>query len=145
LIKADPQNASYYEANFEAFKNKIGQKYAGWKERMKPLSGKSFISYHSSWVYFAKSFDLNIAASIEPFPGIPPTAKHLDKLIKLIKEQKVSFVLQEGYFSDSAPKFLKEKTGIRIVKRNPSCEGTAADSYFDYFDSLVKEISQAEK
>jgi len=140
FIKADPANEKFYEDNFAAFKSKIETKMAEWKETMKPLAGKSFISYHSSWVYFANAFDLKIAGNIEPYPGIPPTANHLDKLIGIIKDQSVSFVLQEAYFSDSAPNFLHDKTGIKVIKCNPSCGGTDAQSYFDFFDRLTKEI-----
>ena len=141
LVKADPANASFYEANFSSFKTKIESKAAQWKEAMKNMQGKSFISYHSSWVYFADAFGMKIAANIEPFPGIPPTAKHLEGLIRIIKDQNTAFILQEGYFSDSAPNFLRDKTGIRVIKRNPSCGGTDAGSYFDFFDSLTKEIA----
>jgi zinc/manganese transport system substrate-binding protein len=142
LIETDGANKDYYENNFIAFKSKIEDRYEKWKEKMYPLKGKFFISYHSSWVYFADAFDMKIIANVEPFPGIPPTAKHLSELIKIIKEKDVKFMLQESYFSKNAGKFLNKETAIKVIIKSPSCAQTGAEGYFDYFDSLVDAITE---
>ncbi|MDR1196434.1 MAG: metal ABC transporter substrate-binding protein, partial [Endomicrobium sp.] len=133
LIETDKANKDYYENNFIAFKSKIEISYGQWKEKMSSLKGKTFISYHSSWVYFADAFDMEIAANVEPFPGIPPTAKHLSELIKIIKEKDVKFLLQETYFSKSAGKFLNKNTQIKVIIKSPSGAQTEAEGYFNYF------------
>jgi zinc/manganese transport system substrate-binding protein len=142
LVKADPLNKEFYEKNFAEFSQKLNAKYNEWKEKMLPYKGMSFISYHSSWVYFAKAFDFNVAAEIEILPGIPYTAAHLAKLIQIIKEGKIKFILQESYFTKKAAVFLNKETGVRVITRAPSCSGLEPDDYFKYFDSLVNEITE---
>lgn len=142
LVETDPANKEYYEQRLEDFRSKITIKNEKWKENMQPLKGKPFISYHSSWVYFAKAFDMEIAANVEPFPGIPPTAKHLSELIGIIKSRDVKFLLQETYFSKSAGKFLNKETGIKVIIKSPSCADTGESGYFDYFDSLVASVTE---
>jgi len=141
LRKTDPANTAVYRANFEKFKSECESKIASWKERLKPMLGKNIISYHSSWAYFANAFGLTIAAMVEPFPGIPPTGKHLAELVELIKREKAVFVIQEPYFSDDAPKFLSRQTGIKVFKFAPACPGVKPISYFDHFEDIINQIN----
>lgn len=137
LKKVDPQNSAYYESNYEKFKAEAEMKIESWKKELAHVSGEKIISYHSSWAYFASAFNLSVAASVEPFPGIPPTAKHLDFLVKKINAENIKILLQEPYFPDNAPAFLASKTKIKVFKAAPSCENTDADSYFKHFDEIV--------
>jgi zinc/manganese transport system substrate-binding protein len=108
---------------------------------MKSLDGSKIITYHSSWAYFANAFHLIIIEHVEPFPGIPPTGKHLAHLVELIKKEKAVFILQEPYFPDDAPKFLTKQTGIKVFKFAPSCNDVKAGAYFYHFDEIIKQIS----
>jgi len=137
LKKVDPANSEYYDKNFNNFKTETEKRLAGWKLKMSPLAGKKMIGYHSSWVYFASAFNIDIAGYVEPLPGIPPTGKHLDKIVNIIRDEKVSFLIQEPYFPDDAPNFLARQTGIEIIKVSPSCADAKPDSYFKSFDKVI--------
>ncbi|MDD5022039.1 MAG: metal ABC transporter substrate-binding protein [Endomicrobiaceae bacterium] len=137
LKKADPQNSIYYEKNYEKFKSEAETRIENWKKEMMHISGEKIISYHSSWAYFASAFNLSVVASVEPFPGIPPTAKHLDGLVKEINAKNIKILLQEKYFPDNAPAFLASKTKIKVFKVSPSCDNTEAGSYLKHFDEIV--------
>jgi zinc/manganese transport system substrate-binding protein len=143
LKKTDPQNGSFYEGNFARFKTDCENKFAGWREKIKPFEGKKIITYHSSWAYFADAFRLAIIEHIEPFPGIPPTGNHLAHLVDLIKRDSVALLLQEPYFSDDASKFLNRQTNVRAFKLAPSCTNIKGDSYFAHFDELINQVSSA--
>ena len=137
LKKADPDGAAYYEANYGRFKAETAKRFAGWKAALAPLAGSRVLSYHSSWIYFTTAFGLTIAGSVEPLPGIPPTARHLAELVDMIKKDGIAFLLQESYFPDEAPKFLARQTGVKVLKFPPSCDDVRAGSYFAHFDALV--------
>ena len=140
LKKADPANSQYYDKNHERFKEELGKHITDWKSRLVKVSGQKVITYHSSWIYFTSSFNLAIAGTVEPLPGIPPTAKHLAELIEIIKRDGISILLQESYFPDDAPKFLARQTGIKIFKFSPSCSDVKPDSYFRHFEEIVAQI-----
>lgn len=142
LKKTDPANAAYYENNFARFKEETAKRVAAWKAGLAKLSGQKIITYHSSWVYFAAAFGMEIAANVEPLPGIPPTAKHLAELVELIKTDKISILLQESYFPGDAPAFLARQTGIKVFKFTPSCADVKPDSYFSHFEEMVKQIEE---
>lgn len=140
LKKTDPANGAYYESNLKRFKEETGKRVAAWKAGLSKISGQKIITYHSSWIYFASAFGMEIVANVEPLPGIPPTAKHLAELQELIKSDGISILLQESYFPGDAPAFLARQTGIKVFKFTPSCADVKPDSYFGHFDEMLKQI-----
>lgn len=140
LKKADPANSQYYDNNFSRFKEESGRHIAGWRSRLSKISGQKVITYHSSWIYFTTAFNLSIAGTVEPLPGIPPTAKHLAELVETIKRNGIAILLQESYFPDDAPRFLARQTGIKVFKFPPSCSDVKPDSYFRHFEEIVAQL-----
>jgi zinc/manganese transport system substrate-binding protein len=140
LKKIDPDNSAYYDANFAKFKKEMEKSIKTWKDNLSSIAGQKIITYHSSWVYFASAFNLTIAANVGPLPGIPPTAKHLAKLINIITSNNIKILLQEPYFPDSDSKFLERQTGIRIYKFAPSCTDVTAEGYVKHFEDIIKQL-----
>jgi zinc/manganese transport system substrate-binding protein len=143
LQKADPTNSAYYESRVEQFGKECLDKMKKWKSDIKPLVGAHIITYHSSWAYFSEAFGFAVVAKVEPFPGIPPTGNHLAELVDLIKKQNVVFILQEPYFSDDAPKFLKRQTGIKVFTYSPSCLDVTPSSYLGHFEDIITQLAGA--
>lgn len=141
LKKADPADAAYFEGNFARFKAALTARSAVWKAELAPLAGSKVVTYHSSWIYFAAAFGMTVAGSVEPLPGIPPTARHLAALTETIKRDGITVLLQEPYFPDDGPKFLARQTGIKVYKLSPSCAGVAGDAYMRHFDELAAALS----
>jgi ABC-type Zn uptake system ZnuABC Zn-binding protein ZnuA len=142
LRKIDPKNSSYYEDNYKMFKNESDKRIADWRSKMLKIGNHKVISYHSSWVYFASAFKLDIIGNVEPLPGIPPTGKHLEELIKIIKADAITILLQEPYFPDEAPQFLSRQTGIKVFKFAPSCSDIKPDSYLKHFDEMIDQLQE---
>ncbi len=87
----------------------------GWLKKAMPLRDKKIIAYHKNWAYFAGVFGLEIAGYIEPKPGIPPSAKHVQYMINLIREQNIRLMLVASYFEKKSPQMIESKTGIKAV------------------------------
>ena len=87
----------------------------GWLKKAIPLRGKKIIAYHKNWAYFAGVFGMEITGYIEPKPGIPPSAKHVQYMINLIKEQNIKLMLVASYFEKKSPQMIETKTGIKAV------------------------------
>ncbi|HEY7728040.1 MAG TPA: metal ABC transporter substrate-binding protein, partial [Candidatus Eisenbacteria bacterium] len=104
------------------------------------LPAKVMITYHRSWSYFGNAFGIEVAGEAEPVPGIPPTAKHLAEIVKIVKERRIPIFVQEPYFSDEAGRFLSREGGLRVVVASPSCGSTAAGSYLAHFTELFDEL-----
>jgi zinc/manganese transport system substrate-binding protein len=142
LSGADPSHAELYAANAEKFKAEAEKRLRTWKEKMAPFNGTAVITYHSSWIYFAHAFGMKVVGHVEPYPGIPPTARHLQELVDVIRTLKAELLIQEPYYQDKDPDFLARQTGIRVFRFTPSCEGNGPEDYLNHFDSMVKALTE---
>ncbi|MEN8227780.1 MAG: metal ABC transporter substrate-binding protein [Bacteroidota bacterium] len=94
---------------------KLSGKLGGWLKQMEPLREKKIVAYHKNWIYFIETFGLEIAGYIEPKPGIPPSAKHVQKMIGIIKDQDIKLMLVASYFEKNSARMIEEKTGIKAL------------------------------
>jgi zinc/manganese transport system substrate-binding protein len=140
FARADPAHAGEYQARAEALAQEIQTHYAAAVQRLASLPSRDLITYHASWPYFAHAFDLTIVGTLEPIPGVPPTGKHLQDLVGLVRERKVPLVVQEPYFSADAADFLERETGVRVAKLSPSCSAATAGSYLAHVDEMVDAV-----
>ncbi len=137
----DPTHADDFRRRAEAFARECAASQAAAAAAVAALPVKAVITYHSSWVYFAHATGLEIAGTVEPVPGIPPTARHLQELVGLIRERKVPVVLQEPYFSNEAPAFLAREAGVRVALVSASCDDVTPGSYLAHFNRVVELIA----
>lgn len=144
LIKSDPDNQSDYQNNYNSFNKKLDSAISVWQTQSATIPHREIVTYHNSWPYFARAFNLNIVGFIEPKPGIEPTASHSAELIKLIKQRKVTLIFKEPYFSARAPQSISEATGARVVTVPSSVGGVdGVKTYFDLFDKLLQLLKGA--
>jgi zinc/manganese transport system substrate-binding protein len=113
LSELDPDNAAFYQANAALFRAQLDEKQKVWSQ--KPLRGKKFISYHKFFEYLANEYGFELVGYIEAKPGIPPSANHMESLIDLAKRTKLDGILTTTYFARTAPGFLSEKTGVKVI------------------------------
>jgi zinc/manganese transport system substrate-binding protein len=141
LAKADPKNADQYHARAEAFGKEAQATWERNADAAKKLTSHAVFTYHRSWSYFADAFGLDVVNTVEPVPGIPPTAKHLAELVDQAKARKVGLLIQEPYFAADGGKFLNREAGVRPVIEAASCDDAAAGSYLKHFDTLLAALA----
>lgn len=115
----------------------------GWLKEALPFRGSRVIAYHKNWAYFADIFGLEIAGFIEPKPGIPPSAKHVQYMVNLIKEQDIKVMLVASYFEKKSPQMIEDRTGIKAVYL-PLFVNTdmGIDNNFELMDHWISQIKQ---
>lgn len=121
---------------------KLIDKLGGWLKKALPFRGKKVMAYHKNWAYFVDTFGLEIGGYIEPKPGIPPSAKHVQKMIKLIKDQDIKLMLVASYFEKKTPQMIENRTGIKALYLPLSVKGLPEinDSY-ELFDYWIDQIN----
>jgi len=104
---------SFLENDYEG--EKLIDHLGGWLKEALPFRGKRIIAYHKNWSYFSETFGLEILGYIEPKPGIPPSAKHVQQMIKLIQDQNINLMLVASYFEKKTSQMIEDKTGIKAL------------------------------
>jgi ABC-type Zn uptake system ZnuABC Zn-binding protein ZnuA len=120
----------------------LTSRLGGWLGRGLAFRGQEIVAYHKNWIYFTDLFGLEIAAYVEPKPGIPPSARHVHDLIRLIQERKIPVILAASYFDPDKPRQIAERTGAQalVVSLQP---GGEAKGYFDLIDLWVDGLARA--
>jgi len=118
LANYDAPNAEYYKANLETFLTSIEKTDTKIKKILSILKeSRTFMVFHPSWGYFAKSYNLRqLAVEVE---GKSPKPKELVHLIKEAKEEKVTAIFTQPEFSDSSAKVIANELNIPVVKVSP--------------------------
>jgi len=138
-----PEDKEQFLRNAETFNQKIDAKLAIWQKQMAPFQGAPVVVYHNSWPYFIRRFGLRLVGELEPKPGIPPTAKHLDGLVKMMKEKSVKIIITEPYREKRTPERVAKETGARVVTFTQSVG--AFPQARDYFSMLDYDIGLLEE
>jgi zinc/manganese transport system substrate-binding protein len=139
LAALDFANAAYYRKNLSAFQDRLKEYRAQWMERN--LRGKKFVVYHKFFEYPAHECGFEILAYIEPKPGIPPSAGHLEKLIGILKSQKPKAILTTVYYGKREVEMLSQKSGVPylVLPHDVGAFETVKD-WFSLMDQILKAL-----
>jgi ABC-type Zn uptake system ZnuABC Zn-binding protein ZnuA len=110
------------------------EELGGWLGRATDLRGKKLIAYHKNWSYFAELFGLEIVDYVEVKPGIPPSARHVHRLIDEIEQQGIGVLLSATYFDAGKPRVIAERTGCKVVRVPLGSGGDEAPDYLRLID-----------
>jgi len=125
---------------------KLIDRLGGWLKKAMPFRGIRVVAYHKNWIYFAETFGIEVAGYIEPKPGIPPSAKHVQTMIKLIKDQDIKLMLVASYFERGSPQMIEDRTGIKALYLPVHSTGiTEITNSFQLIDYWIDQINGAVK
>jgi zinc/manganese transport system substrate-binding protein len=139
MAALDPPGAEAYRANYERFAAKLREREKTWGAV--PLRGKSFIAHHKMFEYLARDHGFRIDGYVEPKPGIPPSASHIESLIASMKTKKPDGILITSYQGRKEGAFLSEKTGVKLILM-PHDVGSqkGTDDWFAFMDRVMENL-----
>jgi len=143
LIRVDSANADFYRANYKAFNAGIDARMKGWNASLAPFRGASVVTYHESFAYFLRRFGLREYGHLEPKPGLPPSASHLNALIGNMKRDKVRALVIESIYPTRSADLVARQTKQNFVVVPYSVGSPGVTSYFDLIDTLVSGFKKA--
>ena len=139
LSDLDRSNADYYRANFKNFAVRLQERQKQWKTVS--LKGKKFIAYHKLFEYLASEYGFRLAGFVEPKPGIPPSAAHIEKLIEKMKSGRPDGILVTPAHGLKEAESLAAKTGVKVIvipQDVGSMKGT--DDWFAFMDKIISSL-----
>jgi zinc/manganese transport system substrate-binding protein len=139
LAELDRANADYYRQNLKAFSAKFAQKQMKWQAL--GLRGKKFVAYHKLFEYLAAESGFRIVGYVEPKPGIPPSAAHVESLIESMKNERPDGILTTSYYGKKESESIGGKTGVKVILL-PGDVGAMAgtDDWFAFMDKTLTSL-----
>jgi zinc/manganese transport system substrate-binding protein len=135
----DSANADAYRSNYRSFAARFSEHQKQW--RSANLKGKKFIAYHKLFGYLEHEYGFRIVDYMEPKPGIPPSAAHIERLIEEMKLLKPDGILVTPAHGLDEAKSLSAKTGVRVIilpQDVGSMKGT--DDWFSFMDTVMSAL-----
>lgn len=101
--------------------------------------GRSFVAYHEDLDYLEEWLPVQVVGYLEPLPGIPPTARHLNALTRRLDGQQ-GVVLYAVFQPERGARFLRDRIGwpgqaVALEPAEPTLE-----SYLSLLRSWVQAL-----
>ncbi len=136
LGQLDREHADFFQQNFRNFAANMAAHQQQWSAL--DLKAKRFVAYHKLFEYLAADFGLRIIGYVEPKPGIPPSAAHIESLIEAMHQAHPDGILTAGYYGRKESASLSEKTGVKVILL-PGDVGAlpGTDDWFAFMDTVM--------
>ena len=144
LAQADPAHAEQYQKNGAEYVARLDQLRKMMHVGLKDIQTRDIITFHEAFPYFAKEFNLNIAAVIEREPGSEPSAKELAETIEIVKKAKVKALFAEPQYPAKAAEAIARESGAKLYSLDPAVTGPMkAEAYVEIMEKNLAELRKA--
>jgi zinc/manganese transport system substrate-binding protein len=146
LVLIDSANAAYYAARGEDFQTRWQQATERWEAKAAPLKAVGVVVIHRDQAYLCNWIGMKELASIEPKPGVPPSAGFLAELVRKLAATPPKMILRNAYNDPRAAEWLGERIHAPVVLLPYSVGGTPeAKDLFGLFDDTLNRLLAALK
>ena len=136
-----PQQGQTFDANCDTFQLRLSKRMEVWERTARSLRGRKIVAFHKQWEYLADWLGLEIVDYVEVKPGIPPSPRHISRLVVHIEREKITLLLRANFGDTRAAEKVAERTGIRLLTLPASVDGEETIvSYEDLFEAIVTRI-----
>lgn len=146
LICVDPAGEASYRQGFESWCKRYDAARVRWDLLGKAVAatGQSACLYHQEFDYLLGEMGLDIAAFLEPRPGLAPTPSHLATVIQTIKEKKIPVILTAPWSNNKHCARVAKLTGAKVLEL-PVMVGGADNqrTWIETTDRSVRLIAEA--
>ena len=150
LVKLDPKNKDFYLANSREYVKKLRKLKTDALNEVKNLGNIDIrvATLHGGYDYLLSEFGIDVKAVIEPSHGAQPSAADLEKVIKIIKDQKIDIIFGEKNFNNKFVDTIHKETGVEVRSLSHMTNGAYEADGFEKFikidlDEVVKAIKDA--
>jgi zinc/manganese transport system substrate-binding protein len=144
LSALEPAQAAWYAARGKDFDARWSQAITRWEAKAAPLKGASVVIMHRDQAYLCHWLGLNEVASIEPKPGVPPTASYLGQLVTKLAGSPPKLILLNAYNDAKPANWLSERVHAPAVVLPFSVGGSPqAKDLFGLFDDTIDKLLAA--
>lgn len=141
LVELDSAKQIAYNAAYKDFNQRWSAAITRWEKQAEAIKHQSFAVDHQSWIYLANWLNVDMSVTLEPKPGIPPTAEHLAELITTVKQKNITKIIYAAYASPRAAQWLAKKTTAQAIELPFTVGGNEqANNLFELFDDTLNSL-----
>jgi ABC-type Zn uptake system ZnuABC Zn-binding protein ZnuA len=117
LVRVDPDQASVYDANLDAFQQRVEAFDRALRDATAtvPAGQRLLLTYHDAYAYFAREYGWTVVGAIQPSSFDEPTPRDVARLIDQIEERDVPAVFGSEVFPSPVLEQIAAESGARYV------------------------------
>lgn len=117
LVELDPDNAGYYDANFEELQARLDALDQAMAEATQtvPQENRRLLTYHDSWAYWAELYGFTVVGAIQPSDFAEPSAGEVADLIDQINEEGIPAIFGSEVFPSPVLEQIGKEAGVEYV------------------------------
>ena len=142
-----PDKKQQVDQNLIRFEAELGAKITVWEQQARPLKGRAVITQHASFGYLWSWLGLKPVADLEPKPGVPPTAAHLEKILTLAKQDQPLAIVIAQHHDPKPGRWLAGNLGMqsRLLILPATVTDEQPGGIVRWFDQLVTQLTSLVK
>ena len=142
----DASNAAHYAERTRSFLQRWREATARWERQAQPLNGAAVIVHHKNLSYLLAWLGMREAGALEPKPGVPPSAAHLNQLLDGLKRAPARAVLRAAYNDPRPSEWLAAQAGIPALMLPFTVGGSErAQDLFGLYEETVGRLQAIAK
>ncbi len=147
LVKADPENTDYYEANFNAYKEKLLKLQELYKAELTDLSTDTIVVAHEAFGYLCDEYGLKQEGIEGLTADSEPDSARMKEIIDFCKDNDIKIIFFEELVSPKVAQTVASEIGAETMVLNP-IEGLTAEQEaagFDYIGLMEENLEALKK
>jgi zinc/manganese transport system substrate-binding protein len=128
------------------FDTRLANRIAQWERRATPLRGRSVAAQHATFGYLWHWLGLQLAADLEPKPGMGPTPGHLQRVLETLRPRPPTAVVIASYQDPRPGRWLASQLPGQVplvVLPATVAEDADGEALLAWFDTLLSSLLQA--
>ena len=142
IDKENPENADYYEKNYETYSKKFDELDKKYKDTLDPIDNKSIIVAHEAFGYLCDEYDIKQVGIEGLTPDSEPDPARMTEIIKFAKDNNIKTIFFEELVSPKVAKTIAKEINADTAVLNP-LEGLSNEDIKngeDYFLVMEKNL-----
>ncbi len=146
LMEIDAANADYYQNRFNNFDARWKIAMQQWEKQAARLKGIQVVEHHKNLEYLWDWLGVTVVGTLEPKPGVEPSAAHLAELTAELKSKPAKMVVRAAYQDEHPSQWLSEHAKIPAVALPFTVGGDdKSKDLFGLFDDTIALLLDAIK
>ena len=147
LIQVDPDNQNRYQENAQeaaVLLNSWSAALQDMVQKAQEVGGieiAGLVTFHDGFRYFAQALGLPLLASIEEEEGSEASAKEINEITALVKEQRLPVIFTEVNGSDATAQAISRETGCAVAQLTMLMDGPEDGTLETYYEGLQGNVA----
>lgn len=119
LSEVDREHAEYYQRQRQMYIDELDRLDRHIRKTIESFGNKKYVSFHASWVYFARRYGLESVGVIEASPGRNPSPIQIKHIVERIKEHRIQSVFAEPQLNPKVAEVIAKEAGVGMFILDP--------------------------